>query len=30
MLPAMYQNAEAANDVVKWLISQIPGKKNKF
>jgi unsaturated rhamnogalacturonyl hydrolase len=30
MLPAMYQNAEAAKDVVKWLISQIPGKKNKF
>jgi unsaturated rhamnogalacturonyl hydrolase len=27
MLPAMYQNAEAAKDVVKWLISQIPGKK---
>ena len=27
MLPAMYQNAEAAKDLVKWLISQIPGKK---
>ena len=24
MLPAMYQNAEAANDLVKWLIAQIP------
>ena len=27
MLPAIYQNAEAAKDLVKWLISQIPGKK---
>ena len=27
MLPAMYQNAEAANDLVKWLIAQIPVKK---
>jgi len=27
MLPAIYQNAEAAKDVVKWLISQIPVKK---
>ncbi len=27
MLPAMYQNAEAAKDLVKWLISQIPVKK---
>jgi unsaturated rhamnogalacturonyl hydrolase len=27
MLPAMYQNAEAAKDLVRWLISQIPGKK---
>ena len=27
MLPSMYQNAEAANDLVKWLIAQIPVKK---
>ena len=27
MLPTMYQNAEAAKDLVKWLISQIPVKK---
>ena len=27
MLPAMYQNAEAAKDLVKWLIAQIPVKK---
>ena len=27
MLPAIYQNAEAAKDLVKWLISQIPVKK---
>ena len=27
MLPAMYQNAEAANDLVKWLIAQILVKK---
>jgi unsaturated rhamnogalacturonyl hydrolase len=27
MLPAIYQNAEAAKGLVKWLISQIPVKK---
>jgi unsaturated rhamnogalacturonyl hydrolase len=26
-LPVMYQNAQAANDLVKWLTSQIPVKK---
>ena len=26
-LPTMYQNAQAANDLVKWLTSQIPVKK---
>jgi len=30
MLPAMYQNAEAANDLVKWLIAQIPVKKTMY
>jgi unsaturated rhamnogalacturonyl hydrolase len=26
-LPSLYQNAQAADDLVKWLISQIPVKK---
>ena len=26
-LPVMYQNAQAADDLVKWLIQQIPVKK---